>query len=85
MLEFNTDRSFWMVGAIIVGAVLVILAKTVFKNVLESITNWFTKLIGQTTGNGGLSGNGAIVSALPGIDAHALAAAVSHVLPSVIH
>lgn len=84
MLEFNTDRSFWMVGAIIVGAVLVILAKTVFKDILSSITAWFKTLIEQTTG-GSLNGKGTIVSALPGIDAHALAAAVSHVLPSVIH
>lgn len=85
MLEFNTDRSFWMVGAIIVGSVLVILGKTVFKDILSSITDWFKKLITDTTG-GGLTGKGTIVSGvIANIDPHVLTTAVTHVLPNVIH
>lgn len=49
MLETNTDRSFWMVGAIIVGAALILIAKVIFPGVLNSLGGWFGKLISDTT------------------------------------
>ena len=48
MLENNTDRSFWMVGSIIVGSALITSAKPAFNAILEAITDWFKKMINDT-------------------------------------
>lgn len=49
MLENNTDRSFWMVGSIIVGSALVTSAKPAFNAILTLMTDWFKKMITDTT------------------------------------
>lgn len=49
MLENNTDRSFWMVGSIIVGSALITSAKPAFNAILTTITDWFKKMINDTS------------------------------------
>lgn len=45
MLEGNSDRSIWMIGAVIVGIVLVILGRDQFKSIFTKITTWFNNII----------------------------------------
>lgn len=41
MLDQNTDRTWWMIGAVIVGAVMVGLARYLFPEVFESVVEVF--------------------------------------------
>lgn len=45
MLDQNTDRSWWMIGAVIVGAVLIGLAKVAFPEVFETVMTFFKGMI----------------------------------------
>lgn len=45
MLDQNTDRSWWMIGAVVIGAALIVLAKTEFPSVFTAITGKFTQLL----------------------------------------
>lgn len=41
MLDQNTDRSWWMIGSIIVGAAVIGVAKVAFPEVFDSVVNYF--------------------------------------------
>ena len=50
MLDQNTDRNIWMIGAVVVGVALIILARTVFKEVFTQIGAFLKKMVTDTTG-----------------------------------
>ncbi|MEK4181672.1 hypothetical protein NSQ61_19715 [Aeribacillus sp. FSL K6-1121] len=41
MLDQNTDRSWWMIGAVIVGAGLIAAAKIAFPEVFDNVIDFF--------------------------------------------
>ncbi|MFB6963570.1 MULTISPECIES: hypothetical protein [Bacillati] len=41
MLDQNTDRSWWMIGAVVVGALLIGLSKIAFPEVFDSVIAFF--------------------------------------------
>ncbi|WP_162917931.1 hypothetical protein [Brochothrix thermosphacta] len=45
MLDQNTDRSWWMIGAVIVGAALIGLAKLAFPEIFETVMTSFKDMI----------------------------------------
>lgn len=45
MLDQNTDRSWWMIGAVIVGAVLIGIAKVSFPEVFNTVIDFFKNMI----------------------------------------
>lgn len=45
MLDQNTDRSWWMIGAVIVGALLIAAAKIAFPEVFNMVINYFKGMI----------------------------------------
>lgn len=45
MLDQNTDRSWWMIGAVIVGAVLIGIAKVTFPEVFNTVIDFFKNMI----------------------------------------
>ena len=55
MLDQNTDRNIWMIGAVVVGVALIILARTTFKEVFTAIAAFLKQMVADTTGvwNGG--------------------------------
>lgn len=58
MLDQNTDRSWWMIGAVIVGALLIGLAKVAFPEVFDLVITFFKDMIPSELGTilvGGLS------------------------------
>ena len=50
MLDQNTDRNIWMIGAVVVGVVLIVAARTVFKEVFDTIATFLKKMVTDTTG-----------------------------------
>ena len=51
MLDQNTDRNIWMIGAVVVGVALIVLARTTFKNVFNSISDFLKKMVKSATDN----------------------------------
>ena len=51
MLDQNTDRNIWMIGAVVVGVVLIVLARTVFKDVFNLIATFLKKMVTDATSN----------------------------------
>ncbi|WP_260288384.1 hypothetical protein [Peribacillus aracenensis] len=51
MLDQNTDRSWWMIGAVIVGALLIGLAKVAFPEVFEIVISFFKSMIPSKIGS----------------------------------
>lgn len=51
MLDQNTDRNIWMIGAVVVGVVLIVLARTTFKEVFTQIANFLKKMVTDATSN----------------------------------
>lgn len=45
MLDQNTDRSWWMIGAVIVGSALIYLAKKLFPDVFQQVIDYFVSMI----------------------------------------
>ncbi len=43
MLDQNTDRSWWMIGSVIVGAILIGTAKVAFPEVFDTVITFFQK------------------------------------------
>ncbi|AJI09032.1 hypothetical protein SNE23_29895 (plasmid) [Bacillus sp. RA(2023)] len=41
MLDQNTDRTWWMIGAVVVGALLIGAAKVAFPEVFDSVVDSF--------------------------------------------
>ncbi|MDM5335793.1 hypothetical protein QUF84_00585 [Fictibacillus enclensis] len=54
MLDQNTDRSWWMIGAVIVGALLIGLAKVSFPEVFNTVITFFKGMIPTKLGFVGL-------------------------------
>ena len=52
MLDQNTDRNIWMIGAVLVGVVMIVLAKGGFSKVFQSILDFFKKAVDSATGKG---------------------------------
>lgn len=46
MLDQNTDRSWYMIGAVIVGALLIGAAQVFFPEMLQTIIGKFTEFLG---------------------------------------
>lgn len=51
MLDQNTDRSWWMIGAVIVGALLIGLAKVAFPEVFNLVITFFKSMIPSKLGS----------------------------------
>ena len=45
MLDQNTDRSWWMIGAVVIGALMIGLAKTAFPAVFDMVIEFFKNMI----------------------------------------
>lgn len=45
MLDQNTDRTYWMIGAVIVVAILIGAAKVAFPNLFNDVIAKFTKAL----------------------------------------
>ncbi|KIO69705.1 hypothetical protein B4065_1371 [Caldibacillus thermoamylovorans] len=45
MLDQNVDRSWWMIGAVIIGALIIGLAKVAFPEVFNSVIGFFKSMI----------------------------------------
>jgi hypothetical protein len=45
MLDQNTDRTWWMIGAVVVGALLIAAAKVAFPQVFDSVITYFTSTL----------------------------------------
>ncbi|MGG4263779.1 hypothetical protein [Peribacillus simplex] len=50
MLDQNTDRSWWMIGAVIVGAGLIALTKVAFPEVFNIVIEFFKAQIPSKLG-----------------------------------
>ncbi|MDM5335792.1 hypothetical protein QUF84_00580 [Fictibacillus enclensis] len=50
MLDQNTDRSWWMIGAVIVGALLIGTAKVAFPQVFYLVITFFKNMIPKSLG-----------------------------------
>ncbi|RBP59289.1 hypothetical protein DES36_11914 [Alkalibaculum bacchi] len=50
MLDQNTDRSWWMIGAVIIGALIIGLAKIAFPEVFQLVITFFKNMIPTTLG-----------------------------------
>uniref|UniRef100_UPI00344B5BD7 hypothetical protein n=1 Tax=Carnobacterium sp. TaxID=48221 RepID=UPI00344B5BD7 len=48
MLDQNTDRTWFMIGAVVVGALLIGLAQVIFPELLQTVFEKFTSLISGT-------------------------------------
>ena len=59
MLDQNTDRNIWMIGAVVVGVVLIVLARTTFKEVFTTIATFLKKMVTDAISN--WDGKGATV------------------------
>lgn len=55
MLDQNTDRIWWMIGAIVVGAALITIALVAFPQVFNSVIAFFNKWISSATNPGFIS------------------------------
>ncbi|KRU40061.1 hypothetical protein [Clostridium sporogenes] len=51
MLDQNTDRSWWMIGAVIVGALLIGIAKKSFPEVFGLVIDFFKNMIPTQLGS----------------------------------
>lgn len=51
MLDQNTDRSWWMIGAVIIGALIIGLAKVAFPEVFDSVISFFKSMIPSSLGS----------------------------------
>jgi hypothetical protein len=45
MLDQNSDRAWWMVGAVIVGALMIGIAQVVFPEVFSQVTDFLKNMI----------------------------------------
>lgn len=45
MLDQNTDRTYWMIGAVVVVAVLIAAAKSAFPTLFNSVITKFTNVL----------------------------------------
>ncbi|WP_175618793.1 hypothetical protein [Virgibacillus halodenitrificans] len=45
MLDQNTDRSWWMIGSIVVGAIVIGAAKVAFPEVFDTVIGFFKSMI----------------------------------------
>ncbi|MFF2884765.1 hypothetical protein [Bacillus toyonensis] len=45
MLDQNTDRTWWMIGAVVVGAILIAGAKIAYPEVFQSVITYFKSTI----------------------------------------
>ncbi|RBP59287.1 hypothetical protein DES36_11912 [Alkalibaculum bacchi] len=50
MLDQNTDRSWWMIGAVIIGALIIGLAKVAFPQVFQLVITFFKNMIPTALG-----------------------------------
>lgn len=51
MLDQNTDRSWWMIGAVIIGALIIGLAQVAFPEVFQMIIQFFKDQIPSSLGS----------------------------------
>lgn len=50
MLDQNTDRSWWMIGSVILGAILIGTAKVAFPEVFDTVITFFKNMIPTNLG-----------------------------------
>ena len=51
MLDQNTDRNIWMIGAVVVGVVLIVAARNTFKEVFTNIATFLKNMVKDATRN----------------------------------
>ncbi len=51
MLDQNTDRNIWMIGAVLVGVVMIVAAKNGFSAIFHKVVTFFTSTIDGATAN----------------------------------
>lgn len=49
MLDQNTDRTWWMIGAVLVGAALVYAANAAYPEVFSSVVTYFKSALTKAT------------------------------------
>ena len=49
MLDQNTDRMWYVIGAVLIGAAIILAANSLFPGMFENITNSFSELLGNAT------------------------------------
>lgn len=50
MLDQNTDRSWWAIGAVVVGAALIGAAKVAYPDLFQNIMSFFTSQLPKSLG-----------------------------------
>lgn len=80
MLDQNTDRSIWMIGAVLVGVAMIILAKAGFKETFTKVMDWFGSIITDGTSNSKDVTKVTILPALQTVDWGTIATHVSTIL-----
>lgn len=50
MLDQNSDRSWWMIGAVIIGALMIGLAQVAFPEVFDIVMGFFKNMIPSSLG-----------------------------------
>lgn len=45
MLDQNTDRNWWMIGAVVIGALMIGLSKVAFPAVFNQVIDFFKNMI----------------------------------------
>lgn len=68
MLDQNTDRNIWMIGAVLVGVMMIIVAKGGFKKTFESVMTWFENIINKGTQDADSGGLTTINTVLTTVD-----------------
>lgn len=57
MLEHNSDRMYWVIGAIVIGALIVIAAQKLFPDVFKQVGDTLSKMIGRASDKAGNVGS----------------------------
>lgn len=57
MLEHNSDRMYWVIGAIVIGALIVIAAQKLFPDVFNKVGDTLSKMIDRASGKAGNVGS----------------------------
>ena len=51
MLDQNTDRNIWMIGAVIVAVIMIVAAKSGFSAIFKKVVDYFKSTIDGATAN----------------------------------
>lgn len=66
MLDQNTDRNIWMIGAVLVGVVMIVAAKGGFSKLFKSVIGFFTNTVAGMNGTNDFNtqGTGTVLTSI---------------------